>query len=405
LTTENAVPEEKAASRHRVQPAGRSMSWALQSCCFTLLALAIYVSAAARTPPTPLPVAPEQITDTAEHRTIDRRLDEYIQTEMRKSKIVGLSLAIVRNGHLVKAKGYGFANIETRTPATPETIYKIGSISKQFLASGIMLLVADGKVSLDDPITKYLNAAPQSWEKITVRELLTHTSGLAAQRPENDPPGYEPFKIQPDADLIRRNYSIPLEFAPGTKWRYSNLGYFVIAEIITRASGVPWNEYLSAMIFAPAGMAATRVTSTTDIVPNRADGYVLEDGRLQKAESWIAVRPSGAFLSNVLDMAKWDAVLYSDRVLTASMRERMWTPANLADGTTYPYGFGWSLDSWHGHRRIDHNGGIPGFLSDFERFVDDELAVIVLMNTSSGNPTQIALDVADLYSGQPTSVQ
>jgi len=120
-------------------------------------------------------------------------------------------------------------------------------------------------------------------------------------------------------------------------------------------------------------------------------------GRLRNAVSWIAVRPSGAFLSTVLDLARWDAVLYSDRVLTSAMRERMWTPVTLADGTTYPYGFGWSLDSWHGHRRVDHNGGTPGFLCDFERFVDDNLAVIVLMNTSAGDPQEIALAVADLY--------
>jgi len=180
---------------------------ALQKYCFAIMALAIHVSAPARTTRTPLPVVVLQVTSTAEHRTVDRQLDEYIQTAMRKNEIVGLPLAIVRNGKVVKAKGYGFANTETRTSATPKTIYKIGSISKQFLASGIMLLVADGKVSLDDPITKFLNAAPQTWAKITVRELLMHTSGLAAQQPENDRPGYEPFKTQSDAELIRRNCS------------------------------------------------------------------------------------------------------------------------------------------------------------------------------------------------------
>jgi CubicO group peptidase (beta-lactamase class C family) len=316
---------------------------------------------------------------------------------MHQHHIVGLSLAIVRKGVVVEAKGYGFANLETQTPATAETVYKIGSISKQFLASGIMLLVGDGKLSLDDPVTQFLEDAPPSWSAITVRELLTHTSGLAAQRPENDPPGFEPYEMLPEAELIRRNYATPLEFTPGEQWRYANLGYFVVAEVISKASGMPWNEYLTAKLFAPAGLSATRVTSTTDIVPQRADGYVFKEGRWQNAPSWIAVRPSGAFLSTVLDLARWDAVLYSDRVLTSAMRERMWTPAKLADGTTYPYGFGWALDSWHGHRRVDHNGGTPGFLCDFERFVDDQLAVVVLMNTSAGDPREIALAVADLY--------
>lgn len=368
----------------------------LQISRVAIVALFLNASAGAETAHPRRPPSTEQ-RSAADRRAFDRRLDEYIRSQMRQHHIVGLSLAVVRQGGVVEAKGYGFANLETHTPASAKTIYKIGSISKQFLASGIMLLVADGKLSLDDPLTKFLDDAPPSWSAITVRELLTHTSGLAAQRPENDPPGFEPYQMQSEVDLIRRNYSTPLEFAPGTQWRYSNLGYFVLAEVISKASGMPWREYLVAKVFAPAGLSFTRVTSTTDIVPDRADGYVLKEGILQNAESWIAVRPSGAFLSNVLDLARWDAVLYSDRVLTSSMRERMWTPVSLADGTTYHYGMGWSLDSWHGRRRIDHNGGTPGFLCDFERFIDDKLAVIVLMNTSAGDPREIALAVADLY--------
>src|SRR5262249_12668019 len=148
-------------------------------------------------------------------------------------------------------------------------VYKIGSISKQFIAAGIMLLVAEGKVTLNDRISKYLYDAPPTWTDITVEHLLTHTSGLAAWRP-NDSPGFEPYKSQSDIDVIRHAYSAPMQFSPGEKWSYSNLGYFVLAQIITEASDMPWSEYLSAKIFTPLGMAATRVTSTTDIVQNRA---------------------------------------------------------------------------------------------------------------------------------------
>src|SRR5207245_2461249 len=144
-------------------------------------------------------------------------------------------------------------------------------------------------------------------------------------------------------------------------------------------------------------MTATRTTTTTDIVPHRASGYAWNKDKLENAEDWVAVRPSGAFLTTVLDMAKWDAALYSEAILSSNSRDQMWTPTELNDGTTHPYGLGWSLDPWQGHKRVHHQGGLPGFLSDFERFVDDKLTVIVMINSTSGDPTKIALNVAGFY--------
>jgi D-alanyl-D-alanine carboxypeptidase len=338
------------------------------------------------------------VSSLATGRTaLDRKLDEYIRAQMRAQQIVGLSLAVIKDGKVIKAKGYGLANIETHTLATANTSYKIGSISKQFLAAGIMLLVKEGKVALDDPVSKYLEDAPGTWKDTKVRHLLTHTSGLAEQRPVDDPPGFEPFKSQPDIDTIRKAYPLSLQFAPGDKWSYSNLGYFVVAEIIRTASGQPWSDFLASRVLVPAGMTSTRTTSTTDIIPGRSGGYEIKDGKLRNAENWIAIRPSGAFVSTVLDMAKWDAALYSDAVLSSSMREQMWTPTTLSDGTSVPYGMGWGLRLWNNGRLVEHDGGLPGFVSDFERFVDAGLSVIVLMNTTSGNPGGMALHVAGLY--------
>ena len=144
-------------------------------------------------------------------------------------------------------------------------------------------------------------------------------------------------------------------------------------------------------------MAATRVTSTVDIVSHRASGYELNHGHLQNAPSWTAVRPSGAFLSTVVDLAKWDTVLYTNSLLSSMMQDRMSRPVTLKDGSTYPYGFGWAVDEWKGHRRIHHSGGIPGFRSDLERFVDDKLTVIVMTNTTPADPEKIALGIAALY--------
>lgn len=320
------------------------------------------------------------------------KVDDYIQTQMQRRHIPGLSLAVVKDGKIVKTKGYGLANVETNTPATPETVYKIASISKQFLAAGIMLLAQEGKLGLDDKVSKYLEGTPEAWTKMTVRHLLTHTSGLV-----EDPPSFEPFKIQPDVDVVKSAYTTKLLSAPGEKFSYSNLGYFALGEIIHKVSGKPWNEFLTDRIFVPVGMTATRVTTTTDIVSHRASGYDWKKDKLENAENWVAVRPSGAFLSTVLDMVKWDAALRTDSVLPSSVREQMWTPLKLNNGTSIPYGFGWGLAPWQGHKRVFHNGGLPGFLSDFERFVDDKLTVIVMINSTSADPGKIALNVAGFY--------
>jgi CubicO group peptidase (beta-lactamase class C family) len=319
-------------------------------------------------------------------------VDDYIKAEMQRKHIAGLSLAVVKAGKILTARGYGLANVETNTPATPETVYRIASISKQFLAAGIMLLAQDGKLRLDDKISNYLGGTPETWKDITIRHLLTNTSGLV-----EDPPVFEPFKKQADADVVKSAYSTKLLFMPGEKWSYSNLGYFAIGEIIRKVSGKPWSAFVTERLFLPARMAATRITTTTDIVPNRASGYDWNNGKLENAENWVAVRPSGAFLTTVLDMAKWDAALYSEDILSSTIREQMWATVRLNNGKTHPYGLGWFLDPWQGHKRVHHGGGMPGFLSAFERFVDDKLTVIVMMNTTSGDPGKIARKVAGFY--------
>lgn len=320
------------------------------------------------------------------------KVDDYIQTQMKGQDIAGLSLAVVKDGKIVKAKGYGLANVETNTPATPQTVYKIGSVSKQFFAAGIMLLVQDSKLDLEDKISKYLDGTPDTWGEITVRHLLTHTSGIVREAP-----GFAPFKVQSESAVIETVYPLPLQFQPGEKWEYSNVGYFILAEIIHKVSGKSWSEFLAERLFAPIGMTATRSTSTTDIVPHRASGYVQIGAKRQNAANWLASRPSGAFLSTVLDLAKWDAVLYSNAVLTASSREQMATPVTLSKGTTHFYGLGWFLEPWQGHKRVHHGGGISGFSSDFERFVDDKLTVIILTNANNRDIQKIALNIASFY--------
>jgi CubicO group peptidase (beta-lactamase class C family) len=319
------------------------------------------------------------------------RVDGLIRAEMRSQNIPGLSLAVLENGKIVKVEGYGVANRALETPATPQTVYKIASVSKQFIASGIMLLVQDGRLGLDASIGTFLEDAPDTWSGITIRHLLTHTSGLVREAP-----GFDPLKVQSDADVIRTAYPLPLRFAPGERWEYSNLGYFALAEVIRRVTGRPWDDYLADEVFRASGMNATRTTNTSDTIRNRAVGY-RDNDRLLLAGDWPALRPSGAFLSTVLDLARWDAVLRTDDVLHDSTRRQMWEPVRLNDGTTYPYGFGWQLDSLGGHRRVHHAGGMPGFRAGFARFVDQGLTIIVLMNLDDVDLDSIVRGVAQLY--------
>jgi CubicO group peptidase (beta-lactamase class C family) len=319
------------------------------------------------------------------------RIDIFIKSEMQRQNIPGLSLAVLKGGQVVKTAGYGVSDMKLKTPATTETVYKIASVSKQFIAAGIMLLVQDGQLRLDDPIRKYLKGSPDEWKAITVRHLLTHTSGLV-----RDAPGFDAAKVQLDAEVIQTAYDLPLRFAPGDKWEYSNLGYFILAEVIRKVSNRHWSEYLAEKIFKPCEMTMTYPTSTGVNLPTRAVGYS-DNNRLLVAPDWRALRPSGAFFSTVADLAKWDAALDTDKILTDASRRQMWTPVTLNNGKPHPYGFGWELVSFRDRRLVYHSGGVPGFRAQFARFADDKLTVIVLMNLDDVDPDVIVRGVASIY--------
>lgn len=320
------------------------------------------------------------------------KVDDYLKREMERQHVPGVSVVVIKDGKIIKAEGYGLANVELNVPARPDTVYKIGSVSKQFIATGVLLLVQDGKISLDDNISKFLEGTPDTWKPITVRHLLTHTSGIIREAP-----GFDPLKIQKDADVIKTAYSLPLRFAPGEKYEYCNVGYFSLAEIISKVSGKSWPDFLHERVFAPLEMNATRATNMIEMVPNRANGYIWRDGKLQNASIYFAVRPSGAFLSSVLDLAKWDAALESGKVLKQATLDQAWTPVKLNNGTTHPYGFGWELTPIAGHKRINHGGSLPGFRAQMARFVDDKLTVIVLTNGDNANAGGLTNGVANFY--------
>lgn len=348
-----------------------------------ILALAVAVAAQVA----PLHAQPVN-KDASARDTVDR----FVAAEMARMRIPGVSLAVVRAGKVIRAQGYGVADLEHGIPVTPQTVFKIGSVSKQFIATGIMLLVQDGRLAIDDPIAKHFDGAPESWRGITLRHLLTHTSGVVREGP-----AFDPAKIQPDSVVVRSAFARPLEFPTGSKYQYCNVCYFTLADLIARVSGKPWDAFLTERVFRPVGMSATRTTTTAELVPHRARGYAWRDSGYVNALEFVALRPSGAFLSTVLDLAKWDAALYDTRVLTKPSREAMWTPVRLTTGSSYGYGFGWTLDSVDGHWRVHHGGSLPGFRAEMARFPNDSLTVIVLTNSDGALAHQIARGVARIY--------
>jgi D-alanyl-D-alanine carboxypeptidase len=319
-------------------------------------------------------------------------LDRYIREEMANQRLPGVALAVIRNGKPTAVRSYGLANIEAGSAVTKETSFRLASLSKQMLASGMMLLVTEGTVSLDDPVSQYLQDPPPTWSAITVRQVLSHTSGLA-----NEAPGFDPYRAQTVAERIRRARDLPLLSKSGEKYAYSNLGYDVVVAILERASGKQVLQFMSERVFMPLGMRDTRGTDLIAIVPNRANGYIYTDNAMRNAPPLMAPRSSGLFLSTLTDLVKWDAALTEGKIITKEMQRQLWTAVTLPDGTSTHYGFGWWIDEYKGHRRIRHGGSNPGFRTEYTRFPDDDINVIVLVNGDSARPDAIAAEVAGLY--------
>lgn len=325
------------------------------------------------------------------------KVDEYVQAEMQKQHIPGLSLAIVRDGQISYTKGYGHANVEHQVAVKPETIFQSGSVGKQFTAMAVMMLVEDGKLALEDKITKYFKDAPEAWQNITVRHLLTHTAGTT-----DYPRDFDFRRDYTEDELLKRAAAIPLAFQPGEKWSYSNMGYVMLGILIGKVSGKFYGDFLQERVFKPLGMTTARIISEPDIVPNRSSGYRLVKGEL-KHQEWVSptmnTTADGALYLTVYDMAKWDAALYSEKLLKKSSLEQMWTKVRLAKSAAN-YGFGWQLREVNGHRLIEHGGAWQGFKAHIARYVDDKLTVIVFANLAQADPGKIAHAVASLV--QPT---
>ena len=322
--------------------------------------------------------------------------DLIVKQMIEQQKITGLSITVIKNGQVLTNKGYGLANVELNVPVSAETVIRIGSISKQFFTTAIMKLMEAGKLSLEDPVHKFFPDAPETWRPIKIIHLMSHTSGL-----QREGPAYNNNKIQPDINIIKSAYILPLVFNPGERYQYCNLAYFILAEIIAQTSGMPWQDYIHTALFMPAGMTNTYLTDFYPIIPNRANGYMYRKGTLINATANYAIRPSGGFLSTSSDMIKWDKVLREQKIILKKDHwKKLWQPiiktSAAADSKEY-YGLGWFVDEYKGHQMILHGGANVGFRATFKNFVNDGLSIIILTNTDEAKPWLIANKLADYY--------
>jgi CubicO group peptidase (beta-lactamase class C family) len=336
------------------------------------------------------------------------KTDAIVRDAMHSHQIPGVCLGVIRNGQLIKATSYGYANVELKVPLSPASLFQSGSVAKQFTATAVMMLAQEGKIGIDDKVVKYFpEASAAAWKDVTVRQLLTHTSGIPDIFGEHDEDSYTKgildfHRDYTEDELLQRYLTLALDFNPGDRWNYSNTGYELLGFLIHRVTGRFYGDFLQERIFRPLGMSSTRIISEEDIVPDRVNGYRIIDGQLKNQE-WIApslnTLADGGLYTNLLDLAKWDAALYTEKLLPRSALEEMWTPVRLNSGAAHPYGFGWELADVNGHPLRFHTGSNQGFYISISRYVRDRVTIVVLTNLDETHSVTlgIAQPVASLY--------
>ena len=323
------------------------------------------------------------------------RLDALVEAERATQRVPGVGIAIVRGGEVVKLQGYGLANVEHQVPVKPETIFQSGSLGKQFTAAAVMLQVEDGKLALEDPLTRFYPDAPPGWSRITIRNLLHHTSGIADYGQAN----VDYRRDYGDDEFARVAFGLKLEFPPGARFSYSNTGYALLGFIVRKVSGRFYGDVLTERVFAPLGMKTARVIGEADIVPNRAAGYALKNGEL-KNQDWVSPQlntmADGSLYLSLLDLVAWDRGLRARAVLKPESWDQALTPATLRDGTRTQYGFGWRLFEVAGQKVERHAGAWQGFKTEIARFLGSDLTVIVLCNLAQAEPARFTDALAAL---------
>lgn len=340
----------------------------------------------------PSPAADAQTADVA------AKLDEYLSASAKAERFSGAVL-VARDGKPVFSKAYGMADAENDAPATPQHKFRIGSVTKQFTASAVLILQERGKLSAQDSVCKHVAPCPAAWQPVTLHHLLTHTSGIKSF---TSLPEYQKNEVLPSPveATIARFRDLPLEFAPGEKFAYSNSGYVLLGHVVERLSGKSYADFMRDEIFKPLGMNETGYDDPRRVIPRRALGYTVEGDELRNASYMDMTIPhaAGALYSTVGDLLLWDQALYTEKLLPRRALEQMFTPAR--DG----YAYGWAVGRMFDRPFVAHNGGINGFHSNLMRFTDDRVTVVVLSNLETAPGDRIARDLAAVVFGQPYTV-
>ena len=350
------------------------------------VALGLACASSHAPPPPPLPSVPPV---TLHVDSIDSLFADY------NGAVPGASVIVIQDGRVVLSRAYGMADLKNGVAATPRTDYRLASVTKQFTAMAIMLLVKDGKLGYDLPARDILPEMPAESHQVTIRNLLNHTSGVLDY--EDLIPDTQTVQVH-DADVLRLlSARDSMNFAPGTHYRYSNSGYCLLALIVERVSKMPFARFLHARIFAPLGMTASVAHQDgIDTVPNRAYGYTPDSGRFLPTDQSVtsATLGDGGVYTSVEDLVHWDHALYPGALMDSATMAQATTPPALPNDSTQ-YGFGWFIDTYRGVRRWRHTGETSGFRNAIQRYPDRHFTVIILTNRNGGDPATIAERITD----------
>jgi len=323
------------------------------------------------------------------------RMQQVVQSFVDNKTFMGAVL-VEKDGKLLINQGYGSADLEWKIPNSPTTKFRLGSLTKQFTSASILLLEERGKLKVEDPVSKYMPDAPASWQKITIYNLLTHTSGIPNF---TGFPDYSPteWKDTNPTELVARFRDKPLDFEPGSKFSYSNSGYVLLGYLLEKISGQSYADFLKQNIFTPLGMADTGIDSNTAILPERAQGYSPSPQGIRHTGYISMTIPfsAGAIYSTTGDLLKWEHGLFGGKVLSPASLTKMTMPFKEN------YAFGLMVSTRDSHKLVTHGGGIEGFNTSLNFYPDDKIAVIVLGNLNGGAPDQIANAMGKVALGQP----
>jgi CubicO group peptidase (beta-lactamase class C family) len=338
----------------------------------------------------------------AQSEVVRRQVDATVAKRMSETGTPGMAVAVISKGIVVHSKGYGLANVELGVPVTRDSVFNLASITKTFTALAVLKLAEQGRLSIDDPISKYFDRLPDTWRLITVRQLINNTSGIRSFSSLTEPPcnaGADPRQYK-RGDVINEVTCYPLEFAPGERWKYGDTGFYLAGMLIERLTGMKYEAYLESNVLEPIGMKNTRLINYDEVIPNRVSGYNLRNGQLSNAPRMeFDEFSNGGLMSSLADMIRFEQAFLTNRVLNRSSIDSMLANVKINKGEpVVQYGLGIGLTPYKGERRFGHTGGGGfGFGTAFTHFPDQKVTVIVLANADQEDIGTFANSIAEIF--------